>query len=308
VAQPVTGRRGNAHRPKRTGSHATSRDSLARNSHPQTQRSYLFRSRVRCRDCRRRMCGEAPRPEDVYYACPHSPRNPCDVQKYPGHPHRVSVREDRLAAVVAQFCDTHLFGPRRAAYLARMFPATAATAAKRRATKTAALRKRLAQIDAAETAHARETEALAHLDNPQAPAVTALRSRTLARFTELEDERAQLNQQLTTLARQDEDPQQDPTLLDILPHLDPATLARAPRHLLAQLYQALDLQLLYNEEDNQVTIRATLTGTTPTAITELLATHPGSPHDTPTSHNPDEPTPGDPTRKVFINRPMAPGN
>jgi Recombinase/Resolvase, N terminal domain len=239
--------------------HSTSRDSLEPNTHPQTRRSYLFRSRIRCRDCKRRMCGESPRPEDIYYGCPHSPKNPCDVHKYPGHPHRVSVREDRLAAVVAQFCDTYLFGTHRAAYLARMFPATAATATKRRATKTTALHKRLTQIDAAENAHAREIETLAHLGNPQAPAVIALRSRTLARFTELEDERAHIKQQLHTLARQDEDPQQDPTLLDILPRLDPATLATAPQ-------------------------------------------------DTPTSHTPDSHTPDDPTRTVFINRPIGRAN
>ena len=45
------------------------------------------------------------------------------------------------------------------------------------------------QIDAAENAHAREIESLAHLDDPHATAVTALRTRVLARFTELEDER-----------------------------------------------------------------------------------------------------------------------
>jgi hypothetical protein len=55
---------------------------------------------------------------------------------------------------------------------------------------------RLHQIDAAENAHALEIEALARLDDPRAPAVTALRSCVLARFTELEDERAASNTQL----------------------------------------------------------------------------------------------------------------
>jgi site-specific DNA recombinase len=42
--------------------HASSRDGIEPNSHPQTRRAYLFRSRIRCRDCRRRMCAQTPAP------------------------------------------------------------------------------------------------------------------------------------------------------------------------------------------------------------------------------------------------------
>jgi hypothetical protein len=36
------------------------------------------------------------------------------------------------------------------------------------------------------------------------------------------------------------------------PGWNPATLGQVPTRLLAQLYQAMDLQLLYNKEDDQV--------------------------------------------------------
>src|SRR5262249_58147429 len=66
-------------------------------------------------------------------------------------------------------------------------PPPAAEAAARRERETAGLHKRLRKIDAAETAHAREIEHLASL--PQdAPALTALRTRIIERFSDLETE------------------------------------------------------------------------------------------------------------------------
>lgn len=53
--------------------HGTSRDGDEPNSHPATLRSYAYRSRVRCRDCRRRMAGRTttgPRAQFTYYKCP----------------------------------------------------------------------------------------------------------------------------------------------------------------------------------------------------------------------------------------------
>jgi hypothetical protein len=71
-------------------------------------------------------------------------------------------------------------------------PASAAEDIARREQEIARLHKRLRKIDAAETAHAREIENLASL--PQgSPAITALRTRIIERFGELETERAQIN-------------------------------------------------------------------------------------------------------------------
>ena len=84
--------------------------------------------------------------------------------------------------------------------------------------QAAALNKRLRQIDAAENAHAREIESPARLDDPRAAAVTALRFRVLARFTELEDQRTAINTQLADLAKTSTSPG-DPGLLNTLPLL-----------------------------------------------------------------------------------------
>ena len=84
--------------------------------------------------------------------------------------------------------------------LAERLPATVAEDTARRERETARLHKRLRKIDAAENAHAREIENLASL--PQgSPAITALRSRIIERFGELETERAEINERLAALER-----------------------------------------------------------------------------------------------------------
>jgi site-specific DNA recombinase len=259
------------------GEHSTSRDGTGPNPHRQTRRTYVLRSRIRCRSCQRRMSGitrtsarywaDGPDYSSTYYTCHHDPANPRHVAPE-GHPRTISVREDHLLDVIRQFFAERVFGPDRAALLAKDLPASAADDQARRDRQAAALNKRLRQIDAAENAHAREIEALADLD-PRAPAVTALRSRVLARFTELEDERAQINAQLAALTKTA--PQAgDPALLDALPHAD-AKLATAGPRIQQQLYQAFDLQALYNKNLHQVTIHVTITDSTPQAVAAISA-------------------------------------
>src|SRR5579859_6726666 len=220
--------------------HSSSRDDLPTTGQDQ-RRTYVLRSRIRHRDCNRRMTGHptypAPsHPGYVYYTCTHDPANPRHQAARPDHPKTVKVREDHLLAVIAQFLDERVFGPDRAKHLAALLPATQADDAARREHQAAGLRKKLRQIDAAENAHAREIEALANL--PQdSPAVTALRTRIIERFGELETDRAGINKQLTALTHT---PAflQDPTLLDQLPTLA-GVLTGAPPRLQAQLFAAL---------------------------------------------------------------------
>jgi len=126
-------------------------------------------------------------PTYTYYARPTTRPTPAS----PGHPATVQVREDTLLALIAREFATQIFGPDRATLLAAQIPATPADTA-RKDKQAAKLRQRLRQIDTIEDAHIREIQTLAGLD-PHAPAVAAMRSRHLARFTELEDERAQIN-------------------------------------------------------------------------------------------------------------------
>jgi DNA invertase Pin-like site-specific DNA recombinase len=253
--------------------HASARDEPGMASHPAARRSYLLRSRCRCRDCKRRMTGRLVRayqghPGYVYYDCPHNPANPRHTAAAPDHPRTVRVREDDLLTVIRGFFATHVFGPDRAAMLAERLPASAAEDTARREQETARLHKRLRKIDAAENAHAREIETLASL--PQgSPAITALRSRIIARFTELETERTEINDRLAVLDRATGQ-EDEPGLLDALPMLGDA-LPGMPAAIQARLFAAFGLELIYNKQDHQVTIYATITPATPRALAEIIA-------------------------------------
>ena len=119
-----------------------------------------------------------------------------------------------------------------------------------------------------EDAHAREIENLASL--PQgSPAITALRTRIIARFTELETERTQINDRLTALERATSQ-RDEPALLDALPILGDI-LTDAPASLQAPLFAAFGLELIYNKEDHQVSIYATSTPSTPQALADIIA-------------------------------------
>ncbi len=110
--------------------HGTSRDGNSKNTHPATTRTYTYRGRIRCRDCRRRMNGLAYGRArlNVYYQCPHSPTNPRHAAASPGHPRTVKAPETRLDQIVALFFAGHVFGPGRAAQLPATDAAATATA------------------------------------------------------------------------------------------------------------------------------------------------------------------------------------
>jgi site-specific DNA recombinase len=207
--------------------------------------------------------------DHAYYRCPHDPANPAHLAQAPGHPASVSVREDLLLEHARQFFASRVFGPDRAALLRQQLPASAAEDATRREKETARLRKRLKKIDTTEDAHVREVQALAEMD-PNAPAVKAMRKRHLRAFGDLEAERDQINGKLAALAHQADDHGGDPGLLDDLPLLGDA-LPRLPDRIKQQLFEAFDLAMLYNKQDNQITCRATITPSTPAALAAIIA-------------------------------------
>ncbi|MGI9004932.1 MAG: recombinase family protein [Streptosporangiaceae bacterium] len=252
--------------------HGTSRDNTGLSAHPAAKRTYTLRGLIRCRECQRRMTGHTKRPQrqdggTTYYACPHDPANPRHAQTSPGHPVSVLVREDILMEVIGQFLDTRIFGPDRSALLRAALPAGAADAARRNQAAADRYQQELRKIDTAENAYAREIEQLADCD-PTASAVTALRSRIIARFSELEAHRADLTAKLKTLAAT-QAPPQDPALLDQLPLLT-GILDHPPGPRQQDLYHALGLQLLWDPQDRQVTCRATITASTPATLTAII--------------------------------------
>jgi hypothetical protein len=234
----------------------------------------------------------APDLEYTYYACPPS------HHRDPDHPKTLSIREEDLIEIIRIFLNDHVLGPERAQWLQQQIPATAAEDTRRRHASTTRLQQRLRQIDAAEDAHAREIEALSHATATPA-AITALRTRLIARFTELEDERAAITTQLDALT-DDAGQDQHPELLDQLPVITQRLGADTPLAYEQGLFDALGIQLLYRHHLGQVTIFAAITDATPDAIAALAAI----------SENPDGTTPLDPRdQQAFSDlaqRPISP--
>ena len=101
-------------------------------------------------------------------------------------------------------------------------------------------------------------------------ALTALRTRHIQLLTELEAERADITAKLAAITAPADDDPGDPALLDQLPIL-PGILNHAPERLTQQLLTAFDVQAIYHRKDHQVTIRATITTSTPGAVLAIIA-------------------------------------
>ena len=177
--------------------HGTSRDGDEPNSHPATLRFYPYRSRIRCRDCRRRMTGSTygnPGAQSTYYRCPHNPATPKHAASCPDHPRTVQAPELLLDQIVGRFFADRIFGPGRAELLAAQLPATDADATADRDAQAARLQARIKRIETAQNSQILELEQLPA--DPADTASAAMRARIRARFADLHHEREQLETQL----------------------------------------------------------------------------------------------------------------
>jgi site-specific DNA recombinase len=197
--------------------HGTSRDGDTLSKHPAATRTYVYRGRVRCRDCRHRMAGTGTTSASgiyVYYRCPHDTASPRYAAAHPGHPRTVQAPEIRLDQITALFFATRVFGAGRAGLLAAQLPVTDADAAADRDAQTAALTARLRQLEGAQNAQILALEQLP--GDPADTAAAAMRARITARFAELhhdhQETRTQLDALTAIVPRA-----ADTTLLDQLP-------------------------------------------------------------------------------------------
>jgi hypothetical protein len=93
-----------------------SRDGNALNTHPQTRRTYVFRSMI-IHDCGRRMQGNH-RHKSAYYMCHPKGNNRGRPDKYARHPKAAYIREDLILDAVSAFYTDRVFGPQRRELLA----------------------------------------------------------------------------------------------------------------------------------------------------------------------------------------------
>ena len=253
-----------------SAAHGTSRDGQQLNAHPATARFYPYRGRVRCRDCRRRMAGRTygPRAQSTYYKCPHDPANPRHAAASPDHPRTIQAPETRLDEITGLFFARHVFGAGRAELLAAQLPATDAAAAADRDAQAAALQARLRKIEIGQNSCILELEQLPA--DPADTAAAALRARIRDRFTALHHDREQAQAQLDALAAAT--PRAcDPALLEELP-LAGDILPGLPPDLKARLFEAFDLQILWNKQGGQATVHAEITDATLQALPGILDT------------------------------------
>jgi hypothetical protein len=116
-----------------------------------------------------------------------------------------------------------------------------------------------------------------------------MRTRIFDRFAELRAEREQLQAQLDALDTTTAQPA-DISLLDQLP-LTANPLPRLTPQLKALLFQALNLEILWNPADRQATVWVEITDTTLRAIPAILDPGHDGHHDTNPEHGPDQPAP-----------------
>jgi hypothetical protein len=132
--------------------------------------------------------------------------------------------------------------------------------------RLAELNRRIARNEAA--AKGLITE-LAQLGDSTSSASIAYRTRIREHFTQLHDEVAELKTQLADLDAQAAKVS-DATLIEQLPYA-PGLLAQSPDEIRAALFAALQVQCTYRADQKQVTIRATITDSTPGIVAALLA-------------------------------------
>ncbi len=218
---------------------------------PTAKRDYLYRGLLRCGICGLRMWGNHRR-HSTYYSCQPSHQRSKDIPA--GHPPHVYLNEQRLSDALLPFLATALFGPERTGYWRTSLEAAAEPV------RAAPANERAQEIEA-EIADL-ERRLTRQLVNLEADDVTAaLRRRVGQRVADLEDAIAERHERLVALARTSAT--EAPTLADVAPLLDrlpilPTSLHAAPQGELRALFDALQLDVVYQPAESAIDVAVTL--------------------------------------------------
>lgn len=228
------------------------------NKHPQTKRSYLLRTYMFCDLCGRRMQGRAKR-DTVYYVCAPKKGNIA-----PGHPGPAGfwVREDLVVDKLNDFLATHVFGTHREVLLGTQLRERAEHARQVRNGRLTALRSAISEAELA------RKNALRPLELTPEPDQDLIRD-VNERRAELRQEQDRLETELRALEQQ-ASKAPNPDLLAALPTGD-IDINELPESLAREVFEALQLELRFDDTTNRLTCRITLTG--PTVLTAQHVAH-----------------------------------
>ncbi|GDY33904.1 recombinase family protein [Gandjariella thermophila] len=234
----------NARRQARRGS----RDGNAKNTHPQTRRTYVLRGMVFC-GCGRRMFGNH-RHNSAYYMCWPRNNNRGRPDKYAGHPKAVYLREDAILDAVSRFFADRVFGPHRRELLAADLDQVDDRAARQRQAERERLQRALADIARRQHSILRQAQD----GDPDDPFTKGLRGG----YNDLEAQKTATLAAVAELDAADEVEPARPTpgdaeLLDALPYLA-VNLADAPEPLLRRLFEITQLSVRLHDDSDEVTI------------------------------------------------------
>ncbi|WP_084525876.1 recombinase family protein [Nocardia vaccinii] len=255
-----------------------SRRSPGLNPHPQTKRSYRYRSYLYCDHCDRRMFGKT-RKVSAYYVC-----GPAKGYIPDGHPTSGSffVREQAVTEHLNTFLNEHVFSDYRRNLLAASDIDT--TTRRDRDQHLAALRR---DITETETKSKRLIRTLELVDEPDQELIRDINERR----SELRTHQAQLRDRVAELEAQ-EMLTPNPTLIDRLP-IGYTDVEQLPEALARTLFEAFRLEIRYNKADNHLIYRITLTTQTISAAQrrahDAIQASVTTPNHTTTQQNPTPP-------------------
>lgn len=231
------------------------------NTHPDTQRTYLFRSRVHC-FCHRRMRG-VERKRLTYYQCWLKGNNRGRPELYESHPKTVLVRETGILEAVSAFYADRVFGPQRRELFLTDLTHRDDTAVREREQKRERAQHALAEVQKRQANLLRQVEE----SEPDDPFARGLRDR----YNELDQERQAMLRTIVELDAAEEAEPVGPSLdtldlLDALPYLE-TNLALAPEPLLRQLFELTQLKIELQGDVEHITLTIRL----PAAYVKELA-------------------------------------
>ncbi|UWZ59398.1 recombinase family protein [Dactylosporangium aurantiacum] len=231
-----------------------SRSKATNNAHPETKRSYRYRSYIRCDICARRMFGKTrkrkTRADDTYYACVTKREHHKKETWYEIHPPALTVNEDVIDTFVARFFNERIFGVHRLDYLEG--PTEQAIHSDSEATAARCAR----QIDDLDAANKNLIASLQQMTSSGDPEIDAQwRAEIQRQFTENAKRRQALAAEVEELAKAARPKRVGAReLVDQLPQVE-LNVLDLPEEKLRQLFDAFQLEIRYDRHLQRITLR-----------------------------------------------------